>query len=243
MNNPEFNQQSGRLGDFFIQADGFVDSANSMGMSSLLTSGDDVRFWAGAAYADRATAPFRVTRAGLLYATGATISGTITATTGTIGGFTIGATTLSAGTGNGKITLDSAGISSFGTAGAGNFFTQISSGYSGSGGSFITKYDTKYLVQIDTNASGTVRGEIALYDSSENLNLYLSGLGFVRAKSFITDPAYTVGTLPAAGTSAGMRTFVSDALVALSVGIGAVVAAGGTEFSPVYSDGANWRQG
>lgn len=43
-----------------------------------------------------ATAPFRVTMAGLLNATGATISGTITAALGSIGGWTIGTTTLSA---------------------------------------------------------------------------------------------------------------------------------------------------
>jgi len=61
-----------------------------MGMASDVTTGDDVRFWAGAAYSDRATAPFNVTKGGILSATGAIISGNLTATTGTIGGFTVG---------------------------------------------------------------------------------------------------------------------------------------------------------
>ena len=42
-----------------------------------------------------ATAPFSVTMAGVLRATGAIISGSITATSGTIGGFSIGSTTIS----------------------------------------------------------------------------------------------------------------------------------------------------
>ncbi len=55
------------------------------------------RIWAGNVTAGSAS--FSVTKAGVLYATGATISGTITATSGTIGGFTIGATELTGGTG------------------------------------------------------------------------------------------------------------------------------------------------
>jgi hypothetical protein len=96
MNNPEFNQQSGRIGDFFIRSDGFTDSADSMGISSFLSSADDVRFWAGATYENRATAPFRVTRAGAL-----------ASTSGVIGGFTIGATGITAASGNNKVELTS----------------------------------------------------------------------------------------------------------------------------------------
>jgi len=62
---------------------------------------------------DYATAPFRVTKAGVLNATGATISGTITATAGSIGGWTINSTYLSSGNvkldaGNESILLGSA---------------------------------------------------------------------------------------------------------------------------------------
>ena len=48
--------------------------------------------WAGNGTA--ASAPFRVSRAGVLTATGADISGTVTATDGSIGGFTIDATSI-----------------------------------------------------------------------------------------------------------------------------------------------------
>lgn len=50
---------------------------------------------------------FYVTSAGKLYATDAEISGTITATSGTIGGFTIGASSLSNTTGGSKIEITS----------------------------------------------------------------------------------------------------------------------------------------
>jgi len=49
------------------------------------------------------SAPFRVTQAGALTATSATITGSITSTSGAIGGWTIGATTLTGG----NLTLDS----------------------------------------------------------------------------------------------------------------------------------------
>lgn len=84
------NATSGTIGGFTIGADYVRDVANSMGLASTVTGGDDVRFWAGNTFANRATAPFRVTESGALVATNATISGTITATTGTIGGFSIG---------------------------------------------------------------------------------------------------------------------------------------------------------
>jgi hypothetical protein len=61
----------------------------SAGMASA-----DYPFYAGAYYNDRDTAPFRVTNAGVLYATGAVVDGSITATTGAIGGWNLTATEL-----------------------------------------------------------------------------------------------------------------------------------------------------
>ncbi|MGP1675936.1 MAG: hypothetical protein ACTS6J_02105 [Burkholderiales bacterium] len=69
----------------YLAKDTGVD-ATSAGMAPT-----DYPFYAGATYANRASAPFRITPAGVLTATGATISGAITATTGAIGGFTLGA--------------------------------------------------------------------------------------------------------------------------------------------------------
>jgi len=69
----------------------------------------DYPFYAGETYANRASAPFRVTPAGKLYATGADISGSISATwlfaaSGSVGGFTLSSGSLTAGT----LKLDSA---------------------------------------------------------------------------------------------------------------------------------------
>lgn len=100
---------SGSIGGFDLGADYIRDAANSMGLASTVTGGDDVRFWAGSTFANRATAPARVTE-----------SGVATFTSGTIGGWTLGATTLTAtnivldsgnkqitvGTGGNQVTLD-----------------------------------------------------------------------------------------------------------------------------------------
>ena len=69
----------------------------------------DYPFYGGATYANRASAPFRVTPAGALVATSATITGSVTATSGAIGGWTLGATSLSCGTGATTVGIDSGG--------------------------------------------------------------------------------------------------------------------------------------
>lgn len=51
---------------------------------------------------------------------------------------------------------------------------------------------------------------------------------------------YTVATLPGS-PSAGDTAHVTDASLALTVGIGSVVAGGGANVVPVFYDGTNWR--
>ena len=54
----------------------------------------------------------------------------------------------------------------------------------------------------------------------------------------------TVALLPAASTAiAGTRAAVSNSNAALTAGIGAVVAGGGSNIVPVFCDGTNWRIG
>lgn len=54
----------------------------------------------------------------------------------------------------------------------------------------------------------------------------------------------TVAQLPAASTAlAGTRSAVSNSNAAFTAGIGAVVAAGGSNVVPVFCDGTNWRIG
>ena len=66
---------TGAIGGFSIGTDYIKDAADSMGMASTVTGGDDVRFWAGDTFANRATADFRVTEAGAVTASSFTMTG------------------------------------------------------------------------------------------------------------------------------------------------------------------------
>jgi hypothetical protein len=82
---------SGKIGGsagWVITTNYIKDVAGVVGLSSIVTGGDDIRFWAG--HGTPASAPFQVTKTGALLALSATITGDITASTGTIGSFTIG---------------------------------------------------------------------------------------------------------------------------------------------------------
>lgn len=87
---------SAEIGGWVVGATSITDAAGVVGMSSAVTAGDDIRFWAGDA--TPGSAEFRVTEAGALTATSATITGSITATSGAIGGWTINATSIYTGT-------------------------------------------------------------------------------------------------------------------------------------------------
>jgi hypothetical protein len=88
---------AGLIGGWEIGATYLRAAADDVGISSAVTGGDDIRFWAGDA--TMASAEFRVTEAGALTATNATITGSITATAGAIGGCTIAATSITCGSG------------------------------------------------------------------------------------------------------------------------------------------------
>jgi len=59
----------GTIGGWSIGADYLRDAANSMGMASTVTAGNDVRFWAGDSFANRAIAPYRVHEDGRIVGT------------------------------------------------------------------------------------------------------------------------------------------------------------------------------
>lgn len=69
---------TGTIGGFSIGTDYIRDAANSFGLASTVSGSDDVRFWAGASFANRATAPFRVTESGLVTASDGTNTFTVT---------------------------------------------------------------------------------------------------------------------------------------------------------------------
>lgn len=69
----------------------------------------------------------------------------------------------------------------------------------------------------------------------------LTGQGYLNCTNTIRTGQFAVGTLPAAATAgAGARAYVTDATVTT---FASVVAGGGANAVPVYSDGANWRIG
>lgn len=121
---------SGTIGGFSIGADYIRDAANSMGMASTVTGGDDVRFWAGDTFANRATAPFRVTEAGVFAATSGNILGSLTVGSGTpdivIDGVNKRIRTSTYSAGLQGWTIESDGSAEFGNITArGEFHTQV----------------------------------------------------------------------------------------------------------------------
>lgn len=65
----------------------------------------------------------------------------------------------------------------------------------------------------------------------------------LTASEYVKVTAVAVAALPTASSCAGARATVTDSNATLTAGIGAVVAAGGANIVPVFSDGASWRIG
>ncbi|MDD4699450.1 MAG: hypothetical protein PHV07_04220, partial [Oscillospiraceae bacterium] len=79
---------AGNIGGWNINSNYLLNGATSsyiVGMSSSVSAGD-ISFWAGSTYANRASAPFRVTNNGSLYATNGMFTGVVNATSGNITG-------------------------------------------------------------------------------------------------------------------------------------------------------------
>jgi hypothetical protein len=94
-----------------------------------------------------------------------------------------------------------------------------------------------------SDGSGVAR--LATADTAGNFignQLSVDRSGNTTALSFKTTPI-AVASLPAAGSSTGARTFVNNSSVVASGNFGAIVAGGGANTVPVYSDGTNWRIG
>jgi len=71
---------------------GVITAGSGNNVAIMSSANATYRLWIG--HATAGSAPFRITKEGVLYATGATISGTITATAGTIGGWSISAAAI-----------------------------------------------------------------------------------------------------------------------------------------------------
>jgi hypothetical protein len=84
-------------GDTTISSVGDITLGTGSNVARLSSSDPAYRLWLGGSTAS--TAPFRVTSTGSFTATDANITGAVSASSGQIGGFTIGATSLTAGSG------------------------------------------------------------------------------------------------------------------------------------------------
>lgn len=82
----------GAIGGWTLAANNLHSGSGASYVALSSDTSGTYAMWAGNGTA--ASAPFRVSRAGVLTATGADISGTVTATNGSIGGFTIDATSI-----------------------------------------------------------------------------------------------------------------------------------------------------
>lgn len=91
------------------------------------------------------------------------------------------------------------------------------------------------------NNAGSSTG-ILRSDAITRVEFYISGAEkFVVEGNYVRQTVITVATLPSAATAGvGSRAFVSDAN---STTFASIVAGGGSNNVPVYSDGTNWRIG
>ena len=116
------------------------DQSIKAGITGEGTADTSVRFWAGASKSNRATAPYRVLQDGSFVATKGTITGTIYANAGTIGGFEIA---------SGRI-----GVASSSGATSGSGFSLYSS--------FIKFSDSYRWASIGTNVLPSLTGIVGV---------------------------------------------------------------------------------
>jgi hypothetical protein len=252
----EITAYSGTIGGFNLGVDHIKDVANSFGLTSVVTVGDDIRFWAGSTFANRASAPFRVTEAGAVTASSLTITGgdvTYSTLTGITSARLLGRTTagvgdveqITAGTG---LTLSAGALSvsitqytdALARAAISETITGI--GYSSSTGVF--SLTSGYVIPTTADESNWDSAYGWGDHSSEGYLLNTSGLallsstGSINAKTVATTNLYTVPVgktmIP---TMAVIRvTTATDITVVPTLGIG--VAAGEADiFAPVALTG------
>jgi hypothetical protein len=108
-------------------------------------------------------------------------------------------------------------------------------------GNSITTGSNNTVIGHDADASSaTVNNEVTIGNSSVT-SFRVPGLSLTFSVKYFNQGTFTVATLPTAATAgAGARAFVTDANATT---FASIVAAGGANGVPVYSDGTNWRIG
>lgn len=148
------NATSGTIGGFTIGADYIRDVGNTFGLASTVTGGDDVRFWAGDTFANRATAPFRITESGV---------GELAGFLFTTGGFT-------AGTGDGSIFVssDPTGLVALGLSTGAFLYAEFNSQQ-------LLFLNTSNAVTAILGTFGGTSGSLQLYPGGGTAGLNMSG--------------------------------------------------------------------
>jgi hypothetical protein len=108
-------------------------------------------------------------------------------------------------------------------------------------GNSLTTGANNTVIGFDADASSaTVSNEVTIGNSSVT-SFRIPGLTLTFSVKYFNHGTLTVATLPAAATAgAGARAFVTDANATT---FASIVAGGGANGVPVYSDGTNWRIG
>lgn len=108
-------------------------------------------------------------------------------------------------------------------------------------GNSLTTGSNNTVIGYDADvSSATVSNEVTIGNSSVT-SLRVPGLTLTAGLKWINNGTQTVAALVAAGTAgAGARTVVTDANATT---FHAIVAGGGANVVPVFSDGTNWRIG
>lgn len=155
------------------------------------------------------------------------------------------ATTANYNTGVGYRALNAA-LSGSGNTGVGSDALLLATGSNNTAlgyqaGNALTTGSNNTVIGYDADvSSATVSNEVTLGNSSVT-SFRIPGLTLTFSVKYFNHGTLTVATLPAAATAgAGARAFVTDANATT---FASIVAAGGANGVPVYSDGTNWRIG
>src|SRR3990167_1122413 len=197
---------SGTIGGFTIGADYLRDTADSMGLASTATASDDVSFWAGDSFTNRASAAFRVTESGAVTVTSGSVQGSLV-TSGSITGDKIAAETITA---SNIDALNLSGKTLTADTGTIGGWTLSSNQIVGPSGAVIRSGQTDFSVGTGFwlgNVEGTPKFSIgsASGNKMEWDGTYLRVTGAFTPASEFRAYTYVVADLPIPPTTAGFN--------------------------------------
>jgi hypothetical protein len=214
----DITADSGTIGGWVISADALKDSSGTVGMSSAVTGGDDIRFFAGSA--TPSSAPFRVTEAGIATLISAVIRSVLS--------------------GEG-IVIDSTGLHSYDSSGVERISISTLTGY---GTNAIVTRDSSGVEQgVYTYGTETVDGasRTGQYITAHGCYLLFDDSGDIRIQDSISKGFRTSAAgYPEMNDGSGWSTIgkASDITTAQNTANAAQTSANARGFSLSY-DGAN----